>query len=178
MMKLIQENKPALFFLLIFVGLYLVLNTAYGFFVEAYYPQADPITLLVTKHVTWFLSFFDHTIDYSITAGSRYVAINNSDRLVISVFEGCNGINVMIVFISFLAAFYGKLKQTIVFGLIGLGVIYLMNLSRVGLLYGVELYYPRFLYFFHKFLFTGVIYVGVFLMWFIWAKWVRSESSR
>ncbi|MCX8492555.1 MAG: exosortase family protein XrtF [Cyclobacteriaceae bacterium] len=177
-MKLIQENKPAIIFLLVFMGLYVSLNTIYGFIVEAYYPQADPITLVVSKHVTWFLSFFDHTIDYSVTTGSRFVSINKSGQLVISVFEGCNGINVMIVFISFLVAFHGKLKQTVLFGALGLVVIYLMNFSRVSLLYGVELYYPRYLYFFHKYLFTGVIYAGVFLMWFVWAKWVRSESSK
>jgi exosortase/archaeosortase family protein len=83
----------------------------------------------------------------------------------------------MIVFVSFMAAFRGKLKSTLIFSLGGLIVIYLMNLVRVALLYGIEIYWPRYLYFFHKYLFTGGIYAVVFWLWFLWAKKVKREAA-
>ena len=84
----------------------------------------------------------------------------------------------MIVFLSFLSAYRGKLKATFLFGMGGLVVIHIMNLFRVGMLYGIELYFPRYLYLFHKYLFTGMIYAVVFLMWYLWAKQVKRAAAK
>lgn len=176
-MKLFQENKPAILFLLTFVGLYLLLNTIYGFYVNSFLPQPDPITLVVSKHVAWVLSWQDDSVTYALKAGYKNVILKNSYRTVIEVFEGCNSVNVMIVFVSFMAAFRGRLKSTLVFCLGGLIIIYLMNLFRVAMLYAIEIYWPRYLYFFHKYLFTGGIYAVVFLLWFLWAKNVKREAA-
>jgi exosortase family protein XrtF len=177
-MSIFNENKPALLFLITFVGLYLLLNTLYGLYVNSFLPQPDPITILVSKQVAGCLSLADTTITSSVMSGSKYVPIRNSYRTVIEVFEGCNGINVMIVFISFLLAYRGKLKATLLFGSVGIVVIHMMNLFRVSMLYGIELYFPRYLYFFHKYLFTGMIYAVVFLMWYLWAKRLKRVSAQ
>ena len=176
-MKLFQENKPAILFLLTFVGLYLLLNTVYGFYVNSFLPEPDSITLVVSKHVAWVLSWWDESVTYALKAGYKNVILKNSYRTVIEVFEGCNSVNVMIVFVSFMAAFRGRLKSTLIFSLGGLIIIYLMNLFRVAMLYAIEIYWPRYLYFFHKYLFTGGIYAVVFLLWFLWAKNVKREAA-
>lgn len=176
-MKLFQENKPAILFLFTFVGLYLLLNTIYGFYVDSFLPQPDPITIVVSKHVAWVLSWWDDSVTYALKAGYKNVILKNSYRTVIEVFEGCNSVNVMIVFVSFMAAFRSKFKSTLVFSLMGLVIIYWMNLGRVALLYGIEIFLPRYLYFFHKYLFTGALYAVVFLLWFVWARRVKRESA-
>ena len=176
-MNVFKENKAAIYFLLVFVGLYLILNTAYGLYVEWYSPQPDPITLLVSKQVAGFLTLWDASVVAVPIDASKNVSIRNGYRTVINVFEGCNGINVMIVFISFLVAFRGKLKATILFALMGFFIIYLMNIARVSLLYAVEIYWPRYLYLFHKYLFTGMIYAVVFALWYLWVKQVKRAAN-
>ena len=172
-----KQNKKAIRFLLVFVGLYVLLNTAYGFFIQSYNPTCDPITYFVAKEVVWFLSLFDSSVNGFPSAFNVYVAIANSKESVIDVFEGCNGINVMIVYISFLVAFNGSLRLLTKYVAIGFVAIHLLNLLRVALLYGVAIHFPNQLYFFHKYLFTGIIYVIVFILWFYWVRDVKNEQG-
>ncbi len=89
-------------------------------------------------------------------------------NVVVNVYEGCNAINVSILFIAFLFAYKGSFTRTLMFSIIGLISIYLFNLLRVSGLFLVALYFPDHLYLMHKFVFTGVMYAFVFGLWFIW----------
>lgn len=174
-MKLFIENRAAFVFIVKFVILYLAANTLYGFWVEWYSPSADPMTVQVAKMTAKGIAWFDGDVKAIEMANSKNVAIRNAEGIVIEVFEGCNGINVMLVFLSFIIAFRGTLAKTAKFAAIGCAVIYLLNLLRVGALYTVELNWPRYLYFFHKYLFTGGIYLAVFFMWYLWARQVKTD---
>ncbi len=178
MSLLLSENKPAIRFLLVFIVLYVVLNTGYGLFIEHYLPQADPVTGNVSRQAAFFLSLGDPSVNASIRPGSKYIPISNSGGVVLNVFEGCNGINVFIVFISYLLAFRGTLKATMLYALLGLIVIHIMNLGRIGLLYVVELHFPQYLYFFHKYIFTLLIYAAVFVLWYQWTKGVKQATVK
>jgi exosortase family protein XrtF len=165
-----KEQKTILFFLVKFIGLYLVLNTVYGFWISSYSPLPDPITKIVTHQTAALVSLTEDNISVGVGVNSSNVPIRQNDKTVVSVFEGCNSLNVMIVFISFIGAFTGTWKKTILFGLAGLVLIYLFNLLRVGLLFYIAKYYPDNLYFFHKYLFTGILYALVFFFWYLWVK--------
>ena len=176
--ELIQKNKLAIRFLVVFVGFYLIGNTLYGFYVDYYFPTSDPFTKNLANTITFVLQWFDPTIANYPSSVAEYIALANDQENMIYIYEGCNGINVMIVYISFLLAFSGPKGLFWKFLLLGLLSIYLMNLIRVGLLFGVAYYFEEQLYFFHKYLFTGIIYVVVFALWYLWVKKVkRSESA-
>lgn len=172
-----KDQKAILFFLLKFIGLYIVLNTAYGLWIEHYDPLPDPLTMIVTKQSAALISITEENI--SIGEDTRFptVPVRQNGDTVISVFEGCNSLNVMIVFISFVTAFTGTWKKSLVFGAIGIVLIYLANLLRVGLLFFIAKYYPDNLYFFHKYLFTGLLYVLVFFLWYLWVRKVWPEKK-
>lgn len=170
MKELLTKYKPALRFLGIFVGLYLLLNTFYGFWIQHYYPQVDPFTVNITKQVAAILTFFGQAFSANADLQSANIGLWLNNEVVVYVFEGCNGINVMIVYLSFLVAYKGSIRQFLLFFFGGLLLIYLLNLVRVGLLAEVALFYPEQLYFFHKYLFTGFIYSVVFILWYYWVK--------
>jgi exosortase family protein XrtF len=168
------ENKIAILFIVKFAGIYLVFNTLYGFYVSWYSPAADPITIEISRQVARILSFITDVNIFSITDSvSAMVSLQLDSASVVKVYEGCNGINVMIVYASFLLAFKGTFRSTVYFMLAGLLLIYGMNLMRVALLFEVAYYFPDQLYFFHKFFFTGLIYLVVFAIWFFWINHVR-----
>lgn len=173
----IKKNFKAIRFLLVFVGLYIVLNTIYGFFVEHYYPTCDPFTKQVANHIVWLLSFFEPAVTAFPSSFNEYIAIANKNDNIIYFFEGCNGLNVMIVYISFLVAFRGPWRLFLKYVVMGLIGIHLLNLLRVAMLYGVAIHFPTQLYFFHKYLFTGIIYVIVFVFWFYWIKAIKNEQA-
>ncbi|MFM8912146.1 MAG: exosortase family protein XrtF, partial [Flammeovirgaceae bacterium] len=153
-------------------------NTLYGFWIEWYRPSADPMTVQVAKVVAKGISWIDEDVKAIQMANSQNVAIRNEEGIVIEVFEGCNSINVMLVFVSFIIAFRGTLLKTIQFAAMGCAVIYLLNLLRVAALYAVELNWPRYLYLFHKYLFTGGIYLAVFFLWYLWSKQVKANARQ
>jgi exosortase family protein XrtF len=171
-----KEQKAILFFLVKFVGLYLVLNTAYGLWISSYDPLPDPLTLSVTHHTVGLISLAEDNIEVGERPNSPSVPILQNNKSVVSVFEGCNSMNVMIVFVSFIVAFTGTLKKTILFGLAGILLIYVFNLFRVGMLFFIAKYYPHNLYFFHKYLFTALLYVMVFFLWYVWVKKIWPEK--
>ena len=176
-MNFIKENKKAIFFLLTFVGVYLALNTLYGFYVQYYMPASDSFTRAVTGQVVWFLGFFDSSVTYYPSAMTEYIPVANDRQNMIYVFEGCNGVNVLIVYFSFLVAFTGPWKTLALFTGIGIAAIHFVNLLRIGLLYGVAFYFPEQLYFFHKYFFTGIIYIMVFILWYLWVRRVKPSDA-
>jgi exosortase family protein XrtF len=165
-----KDQKAILFFLLKFIGLYIVLNTVYGSWVAYYAPMPDPVTTMVTHHTAALLSLTQENVSVGEAINSPNVPLRQDNETVVSVFEGCNSLNVMFVFISFIVAFTGTWKKTIVFSLIGIALIYTFNLFRVGLLFYIAKYWPNNLYFFHKYLFTGLLYAMVFFLWYFWVK--------
>jgi exosortase family protein XrtF len=167
---LLKEYKQALLFLLKFIGLYFLLNTVYGLYVEYYKPDADPITILVSQQARWVLSWFHEGLIVVVTPQNHYIAILKGGETVINIFEGCNGVNVLIVYFVFTVSFSSHWIKYWKFLFASVIIIYGVNLARVIVLFWVAFYFPSSLYFFHKFLFTGIIYGFVFLLWYVWVK--------
>jgi exosortase family protein XrtF len=176
MKELLLQYKDSLLFIVKFVVIYLVLNTVYGFYVEFYYPHPDPITIAISEQVAFLLSVFHDQILISPDPDIPNIRLLKDNYLVISVYEGCNSVNVMIVYLAFIIAFKGSIKSTFIFIMLGFVVVYLINLLRVALLFEVAWFFPQHLYFFHKYLFTGIIYLIVFAIWYAWIQRVKSEK--
>lgn len=170
---MLKEYKDAILFLVKYVAIYVVLNTVYAYYISHYTPDADPLTIVVTKHTEALLSIFDGNIDYRLVPGSVNVPITRAGDTVMMVYEGCNSVNVMIVFVAFIISFQGPFKLFIKYFVLGLVIVYLINLLRLMGLYTVALHFPDSFYFFHKFFFTGVIYLVVFVIWYFWVADIR-----
>lgn len=170
MRRIIAENRVAFLFILKFVVLYLVLNTLYGLYIEIYYPKADPITSIVTTHTKVFLQTMYDDLSVEEVSGKPFVTILSNGIPILDVFEGCNAVNVVIVFTVFVVAFGGRVKRMYLFLACGIILLYVVNVLRVSMLFWIALNRPESMYFFHKFLFTAVIYVFVVWLWFYWVK--------
>ena len=173
--KLITEYKPAVLFLLRFLGIYILGNVLYGLWIVSYGNVVDPVTQVVTSNTAWLLNLVGFESSTLISELYPNVALQLDGQTVVNVYEGCNAINVSILFVAFLFAYKGTLKKTLVFTLAGLIAIYIFNLFRVAGLFLVANYFPDQLYLMHKFVFTGVIYAFVFFLWFLWVKKYSSD---
>jgi exosortase family protein XrtF len=169
-MDLLKEFKPALLFLGKFVLIYVVGNILYGVFIEAYGESPDPVTIFVTKQTATVLNLLNSEVSSTVNPNGPTVFLNHDGDVVISVFEGCNGINVIIVFVAFLIAFGGRKQMLLWFIPLGILTIHILNLFRLGLLYELAESGSRHFHYFHKYVFTGLLYVSVFVLWAIWVK--------
>lgn len=166
-MNLFKEFKPALTFLAKFLGLYVIGNVAYGLFVEAY-EFADPITRWVTSQCAHTITILSSAVSVTDGQATPTVSIVQQGAVVLSVYEGCNGVNVMIIFIAFLVAFGGPYAKLLWFAPVGLLLIHLVNLLRIDLLFFVSRDYEEYFYYVHKFFFTIILYLVVFALWAVW----------
>lgn len=175
---LYREFKPTIWFIGKFILLYVVLNLLYGAYVEAYRPLPDPATVWVTHQSSFLLGLFGEPAATLRPEGRSTVTILRQGEAIVSVYEGCNGLNVFIVFVSFIFAFSKPGAKMAWFTALGLLVIHLFNLARIMLLYWVTIHLPNLMYFTHKYFFTAIIYIAVFLLWYVWIYHLDKKTVR
>jgi exosortase family protein XrtF len=86
------------------------------------------------------------------------------------VIEGCNAISVIVLFVSFIAAFSARFKTTFIYMLAGSVLIYTVNLARIVLLTLGLYHYPEQEHVLHTVVFPAIIYGMVFLLWVVWVN--------
>lgn len=175
-MELLKEFKPALLFLGKFLAIYFVGNILYGIYIESRGNRPDSITRMVTAQTAWLLDGVRYQTGVEDHPDQPKVMLKNDGVRVLSVYEGCNGINVIIVFIAFLFAFGGPAKLLSVFLLLGVLVIHGFNLLRIGLLFYLALNDSQQFYYYHKYFFTATLYLVVFALWALWV--IRFHEKR
>lgn len=162
------EFRPALRFLGIFLGVYFGLNLVYGIWIESLDARPDGATVAVSHQTADLLKWLDYEVTTQFDSHRPTVQMLQDGRTILSVFEGCNGINVMIVFVSFVLAFGGHAGKMLWFLPLGLSLIHLSNLLRIALLYWLSESGSHYFYYFHKYFFTAVIFLVVFILWWLW----------
>jgi exosortase family protein XrtF len=171
----VKDFRPALFFVFKFVLIYILGNMLYGLFIQAYRPGPDPVTELATRQTVHIVGWFTTDVSAESLATEPVVSVSHSGRIILRVFEGCSGLNVMIVFVAFLVAFGGQPRQMLIFGMVGIALIHVGNLARIVLLFYTASWWPMLFYYFHKYLFTACLYLLVFALWYVWISWSKKR---
>lgn len=168
--ELFQEFKPTIFFLLRFVGVYLLSNLLYGLYITRFYPGVDPITHFVTANTAGILKLFATDIAIADQSTRACTLLIEKGDAVLSVFEGCNSVNIIIIFLSFLLAFGPWNKKLVWFAMFGVLIIYLTNLFRILTLFFIASYSPKYMYFVHKYVLTAILFGVVLILWIVWLR--------
>jgi exosortase family protein XrtF len=165
---MLKDFKPALRFLSVFIGAYFVLNLVYGLWIYSLETKPDAMTYWVSQQTAAL-----ENCTYEVNHLRPTVFLRDSSgKIVLNIFEGCNGINVMIVFFSFIIAFGGSLMRMLWFIPFGLALIHAFNIVRLLFLYYLAVHHTTYFYYFHKYFFTAVIYILVFALWWVWVKYL------
>ncbi|KFF15454.1 exosortase family protein XrtF [Flavobacterium hydatis] len=171
MKKYLIQYKPFLLFIGTFFGTYILLTFVYQFYLSGFgNDKIDGITKLVGNQTEWLLQLFDNSAKVDKTPSKPYLQIFYNQKLVALIVEGCNAISVIILFVSFIVAFSGKLKPTLFYILGGSLFIYILNVCRIASLTGLLCYFPEKSHLLHGVLFPLVIYGVVFILWIIWVS--------
>jgi exosortase family protein XrtF len=165
--------KPFLLFLGKFLLSYLLLTFVY----ESYLSQfdvkkleIDGITQLVAKQTKDLMVFFHQDADVKPNKTAMGIKFFYNQRFIARIIEGCNGVSVIILFISFVTAFSGKIKATILYIMGGSLLIYILNLIRIALLCVLMYHFPKHQHVLHGVVFPLFIYGVVFMLWLIWIR--------
>lgn len=132
--------------------------------------EVDGFTQLVAEQTKDVLVFFN--LDANVTTNTTEPSIKlfYNQQFMAKIIEGCNGLSVIILFISFVVAFTGKWKQTILYCIGGSLLIHIFNVARIALLCVLMYYFPKQQHILHAVIFPLIIYGVVFVLWVIWVR--------
>lgn len=173
MYDLLLKYKGVIRFLVVFLGTYTVLSFAYHFYLDSskdgkYFP--DYVTSVVADQSEKIICKMGYPVDVEPDDTMPALKLIVHQRHVASVVEGCNAISIMILFVSFVLAFYQGAKRTSIFMIIGLIAIYITNVFRIAILTIMYYRFPQFQEILHQLVFPGIIYGMIFLLWMYWVK--------
>lgn len=100
------------------------------------------------------------------------------DWNVVSIEDGCNGLELMVLYIGFIVCMPATLKRKVIFGIIGPLLIYVVNVLRCAGVAYIIIYYPKFADFAHHYVFTFVVYGFIIGMWLIFSKKLNLEHAQ
>ncbi len=173
MKNIFLQYKPFIVFLTKFLISYLILSLIYESYLNQFNqkPQeVDGFTTFVATNTIDSLIFFNQNAVQKPNLLEPSIKLIYNNKYVARVVEGCNALSVIILFISFVIAFTGKLKHTLVFILLGSLTIHILNVARIALLCVLLYRFPEFEHLLHGVIFPLIIYGFVFLLWIIWVN--------
>jgi len=167
--KYLVQFKPFLIFVSIFFLTYIVLTLLYKFYLNSYQAEElDAVTTISGKNAEQLLKLFNYDIIIQKSSQNPWQEIILNGRYIARITEGCNAVSVMILFVSFVAAFSRNLKKTLLFILFGLVSTYIFNVLRISTLIVLSYNFPQYTRFLHGTFFPLVIYGYVFILWVFW----------
>ena len=176
-----KEFKPLILFLARFLGTYIVLSLLYKLYLDQYLPfnNPDPITKFTSDTSAYFLNLFGHVSYSNISITRPWMRLVLDGQVASIVNEGCNAISVVIIFVSFIIAFYTNLKHTLLFILGGLITLFVMNISRIIMLnYIFRYHYEEYGKIAHDYLFPAIIYGTIVILWIIWVRFFVIKQTK
>lgn len=163
--------KPFLLFLAKFFLTYSILTLVYQQFLESFENnKVDSVTLMVAVNTEQVLQFFGADAIIDKESSEPYIRLFYNQVYIARIIEGCNAINVIILFIAFVVSFSGRFRQTLFFIILGSLIIYVLNVFRIAVLCVLLYFLPGQNPVIHGVLFPLFIYGVVFILWVIWVR--------
>jgi exosortase family protein XrtF len=185
---MLKEFKPTILFLVKFFAIYLVFSTLYGLYISGFDKEnvLDPITRVVANNCVSTASAIgyetevvqDDHLRMETEEEQTFDSIWLDKVYAVSVEEGCNGVNIMILFAAFVVGFGGRIKNMLWFIPLGLLFVHLANIGRLLLLSLLNVEWDgRGFHFFHKYGFTAVLYLAILVLWYLWVMHLNGKTA-
>lgn len=180
MKQLFIKYKSVIQFILTFVLVYVALSVFYKLYLNYYdvSPYPDFITSLVARQSESIIGVTGYDAQLSPHPNEPSMKMIINGKYIGRIIEGCNAISVIILFVSFIIAFAGKWKTTVLYLFSGSVLIYTFNLIRIAIL-SIGLYeYPEKEELLHSIIFPIIIYGIVFLLWMFWVNKFKTLNAK
>lgn len=133
-----------------------------------FYP--DYVTNVVAKQSAFVIDILGYEAEIFPHPDEPSMKLIVNSKFIARIVEGCNSVSVIILFVSFIIAFAGRIRETIIYVLLGSVLIYIVNLIRIAIL-SIGLYeYPLRKELLHTVIFPMIIYGMVFILWMFWVN--------
>ncbi len=170
-----NKYKKITVFLIKFFGTYFLLFAIYAAYLHKSQIkengfQCSSLTTKVADQTVSLLNTFGYHVTSIQHSEEMSVKLLVSGQYVARVIEGCNSMSIIILFVSFIIAFAGPTKNTILYVIIGSLIIYGINILRIAFLTMMLYKYPQEQLLLHNLVFPAIIYGTTFLLWIVWVQ--------
>lgn len=168
-----QPARPALQFLLVFAGLYILWVLGYDGLLgpNNRLDYALSSNLAAAAAATLRLAGWAAHV---APADAKLLVLNGQPSVIVG--DPCNGLLLYALFVGFIVAFPGPIRHKLWFVPLGILVIYALNVGRVALLALNHVYWHPTVEFNHHYTFTFVVYGAIGTLWVAWARRVASPT--
>ena len=168
-----KKQRNIVLFLVKFFATYFILFALYSFYLQKTQQKGTvfscaPITTKVANQTKTVLTFFGYDASVVQHTDEMSVKVLLNGHYTARVIEGCNSISILILFLAFVIAFPGSIKETILFGIVGSFIIYGVNILRIAFLTVMLYKYQDHQTLLHNLVFPAIIYGITFLLWVLW----------
>ncbi len=147
---------------------YALLSLVYQGYLRQFGSDVDPMSKWLGQHAAWSLRAVGYGASSENTASLAEQRVLIDTVAKVKVIEGCNGLSVMVLFVSFMLGFGRFTWDKARFMGLGLMAIHAFNVMRVAVLALLIHHTDRTYYDLQKNMFTGSIYVLVLVLWVWW----------
>jgi exosortase/archaeosortase family protein len=111
----------------------------------------------------------------TVAVGSPLLCMDGQPAVIVGA--PCDGLVLYVLFAGFIVAFPGPLRPKLWFIPLGIVVLYLLNIVRVGALALNQHYAHRSVDFNHHYTFSFVVYACICLLWMQWVRWYGGATA-
>lgn len=167
-----QSNK----FIVLFISKAVALYLLWYFIYEQWLAKVGWLDNFIIDHLVKITLYLLNFLGYTTFVYEHTFGIDGSNGVFIG--NPCNGLELMALFAGFVLIFKGSWKNKIWFIPLGIIVIYMMNIVRLLILTIIAKVAPETLDFNHKYTFTVLLYVLVFLGWVLWVNKFATKDNK
>lgn len=103
----------------------------------------------------------------------EYIYLDNKN--ILGIADGCNALELYILFIGFLIAYPSNKKRCIFFGVTGVFIIFISNIIRLLLLAEMNLHQNNAVDIAHHYIFKLIVYAIIFILWMKYAQKQKND---
>ncbi len=174
--NLFKKSFAALF-ILRFCSIYLIGSLVYGIYIKDYHKsdRVDSWTDQVVYQTSCFFKLLGHEASIiendqrqrKVRVETPFHSLLLNGNYALSVQEGCNGINLFILYLAFIWSLPKGSAFTFKMSLLGIGLIHFLNLMRLSALVWLNTHgQQEYFHFYHKYAFTLGLYFIVLILWY------------
>jgi exosortase/archaeosortase family protein len=156
--------------------IFVIWNLVYILFLRSVGFPDDLLTHAVTKYTVKLLNCFIDS-SYSFRFQDHYSIIFKSSKPIVAVHHACNALELYVLYIGFLICVPTTLKRMLLFTVLGFFIISLSNVARIAGLSVLHSVSATWQTFNHKYLFKGIVYFIIFLLWRSYAKGLKIQPD-
>ena len=113
-------------------------------------------------------AFVTKLFGFEVWIQDRVVTISGNNG--IEMVDGCTGISAIGLFLGFIWSYPGRNQSRLYFSILGIVIIYLVNVLRIATLMLMQEWAPQFFDITHDYSTTTIFYLVIFLLWMLWVR--------